>query len=207
MNRAVCVCQDLPLLTFFTPPPPPPFHPRSPFPRYLSNILPLFQCNVRRRVRESGEREEMWSTSVWVGKGRTCNEAEYSALIEGLRGAKELGVKVRGGDSFRKGATTLNLGGGGGGGGVSPLRFAVLCAARVLNAPSTACLRLLDYRKCRSLGTPPRVTFQARLLHNQEGANAEKGGFRKTSSRAFFRRIGRCSHLLGCGVIEPGKSV
>ncbi|CAN0254340.1 unnamed protein product [Ascophyllum nodosum] len=46
------------------------------------------------RVRESGEREEMWSTSVWVGKGRTCNEAEYSALIEGLRGAKELGVKT-----------------------------------------------------------------------------------------------------------------
>ena len=29
------------------------------------------------------------------------------------------------------------------------------------------------------LGTPPRLTFQARLLHNREGANAEKGGFRK----------------------------
>ena len=53
------------------------------------------------------------------------------------------------------------------------------------------------YRKHRSLGTPPRLTFQARLLHNQEGANAEKGGFRKISSRAFFRRIGRCSHHLG----------
>ena len=62
------------------------------------------------------------------------------------------------------------------------------------------------YRKDRSLGTPPRLTFQARLL-NQEGANAEKGGFRKISSRAFFRRIGRCSHPLGCGAIEPGKSV
>ena len=63
------------------------------------------------------------------------------------------------------------------------------------------------YRKYRSLGTHPRLIFQARLLHNQEGANAEKGGFRKISSRAFFRRIGRCSHPLGCGAIEPGKSV
>ena len=26
----------------------------------------------------------------------------------------------------------------------------------------------------------------------------KKGGFRKISSRAFFRRIGRCSHPLGC---------
>ena len=60
--------------------------------------------------------------------------------------------------------------------------------------------------RCRSLGTHPRLTFQTRLLHNQEGVNAEKGGFRKTSSRAFFRRIGRCSHPLGCGTIEPGKS-
>ena len=62
-------------------------------------------------------------------------------------------------------------------------------------------------RKYRSLGTTPRLTFQARLLHNQEDANAEKGGFRKISSRAFFRRIGRCLHPLGCGAIEPGKSV
>ena len=67
--------------------------------------------------------------------------------------------------------------------------------------------RNFEYRKYRSLGTPPRLTFQVRLLHNQEGANAEKGGFRKISSRAFFRRIGRCSHPLGCGAIEPGKSV
>ena len=64
-----------------------------------------------------------------------------------------------------------------------------------------------EYRKYRSLGTPPTLTFQARLLHNQEGANAEKGGFREISSRAFFRRIGRCSRPLGCGAIEPGKSV
>ena len=63
------------------------------------------------------------------------------------------------------------------------------------------------YLKYRSLGTPPRLTFKARLLHNQEGANVEMGGFRKISSRAFFRRTGRCSHPLGCGAIEPGKSV
>ena len=30
------------------------------------------------------------------------------------------------------------------------------------------------YRKYRSLGTPPTLTSQARLLHNQEGANAER---------------------------------
>ena len=62
-----------------------------------------------------------------------------------------------------------------------------------------------------SLGTPPintintinRLTFQARLLHNQEGANAEKDGYRKISSRAFFRRTGRCSNPLGYGAIEP----
>ena len=35
----------------------------------------------------------------------------------------------------------------------------------------------------------------------------KKGGFRKISSRALFRRIGRCSHPRGCGAIEPGKSV
>ena len=65
---------------------------------------------------------------------------------------------------------------------------------------------LQDYRKYRSLDTPRRLTFQARLLHNQEGPNVEKGGFRKISSRAFFRHIGRCSHPLGCEAIEPGKS-
>ena len=65
-----------------------------------------------------------------------------------------------------------------------------------------ACLICTKYRKHRSLGTPPRLTFQARLLHNREGANAEEGGFRKISSRALFRRTGRCSHLLGCGAIE-----
>ena len=34
-------------------------------------------------------------------------------------------------------------------------------------------------RKHRSLGTPPRLTFQARLLHNQEGSIAEKGDFER----------------------------
>ena len=48
---------------------------------------------------------------------------------------------------------------------------------------------LSDHVKYRNLGTPPRLTFQARLLHNQEGANAEKGGFRTISSRAFFRHV------------------
>ena len=57
------------------------------------------------------------------------------------------------------------------------------------------------------LGTPPRLTFQARLLHNHVGANAENGSFRNILSRAFFRHIGRCSHPFGCGAIEPGKSV
>ena len=65
----------------------------------------------------------------------------------------------------------------------------------------------VKYRKYRSLGTPPRLTFQTRLLHNQEGVNAEKGGFRKILSRAFFRRTDPWSHLLGYGAIEPGKSV
>ena len=46
----------------------------------------------------------------------------------------------------------------------------------------------LNYRKYRSLGTPTRLTFQARLLHNQEGDNAEKGGFPK---RAVFERSRR----------------
>ena len=49
----------------------------------------------------------------------------------------------------------------------------------------------------RSLGAPPRLAFQARIFHNPEGVNAEKGGFRKISSRYFFRRVGRCSHPLG----------
>ena len=68
-------------------------------------------------------------------------------------------------------------------------KYACMCAYQV-------CMYVCvpKYRKYRSLGTPPRLTFQARLLHNQEGANVEKGGFRKISSRAFFRRIGRCSH-------------
>ena len=30
------------------------------------------------------------------------------------------------------------------------------------------------YRKYRSLGTSPRLTFQARLLHNQEDVNTDR---------------------------------
>ena len=46
-----------------------------------------------------------------------------------------------------------------------------------------------ESRKCRSLGTPPpRLTFQGAIApHNQKGAiSAEKGDFRKISSRTFF---------------------
>ena len=75
------------------------------------------------------------------------------------------------------------------------------------NVQNSACAAQAEYRKYRSLGTPSRLTFHVRLLHNQEGVNSEKGRFRKISSGAFFRRIGRCSHPLGCGKIEPGKSV
>ena len=82
-----------------------------------------------------------------------------------------------------------------------------LSATRLLLGDRLFLPWLFKYLKYRSLGTPPRLTFQARLLHNQENANAEKSGFRKISSKAFFKRIGRCSHPLGCGAIEPGKSV
>ena len=33
--------------------------------------------------------------------------------------------------------------------------------------------------KYRSLGAPPRLTFQARLLHNEEGGQRRKGGFER----------------------------
>ena len=66
-------------------------------------------------------------------------------------------------------------------------------ATRVLLKPHPIIIIVDYYRKYQSLDTPPRLTSQARLLHNLEGTNAEKGGSRKISSRAFFRRIGRCS--------------
>ena len=31
----------------------------------------------------------------------------------------------------------------------------------------------IQYPKYRSFGTPPRLTFQARLLHNQEDVNTD----------------------------------
>ncbi|CAB1119324.1 unnamed protein product [Ectocarpus sp. CCAP 1310/34] len=45
------------------------------------------------RLDESGEREEVWSSSVWIGENRTNNEAEYKGLIEGLIAAEKLGIK------------------------------------------------------------------------------------------------------------------
>ncbi|CAM9794264.1 unnamed protein product [Ectocarpus sp. 6 AP-2014] len=45
------------------------------------------------RLAESGEREEVWSSSVWIGEKRTNNEAEYRGLIEGLIAAEKLGIK------------------------------------------------------------------------------------------------------------------
>lgn len=54
----------------------------------------LSVCLGLTRLGRSGEREEIWSGSLWVGQQRTNNEAEYSGLIEGLRAAKEVGVKV-----------------------------------------------------------------------------------------------------------------
>lgn len=51
--------------------------------------------------------------------------------------------------------------------------------------------------KCEAYGILPRPTVTARLLHNHEAANAEKGGVRNTSRQAsrqggFLALIGRC---------------
>ena len=63
------------------------------------------------------------------------------------------------------------------------------------------------YREHRSLGTPPRLTFQTRLLHNQEDVNTDRYVLRKLSTRSFENRPFRHWYPLGCGAIEPGKSV
>ena len=67
--------------------------------------------------------------------------------------------------------------------------------------------RCAGYRKYRSLGTPPRLTFQARLLHNQVDVNTDRHVQRKLSTRSFQNCPFRHWHPLGCGAIEHGKSV
>ena len=62
-------------------------------------------------------------------------------------------------------------------------------------------------RKYRSLGHSPQADFPDSIALQPRGCQCRKGRFRTISSRAFFRRIGRCSPPLGCGAIEPGKSV
>ena len=53
------------------------------------------------------------------------------------------------------------------------------------------------YRKYRSLGPPPRLTFQARLLHNQEDVNTDRCVQSKLSTRSFENRPFRHRHSLG----------
>ena len=53
----------------------------------------------------------------------------------------------------------------------SPFCFVLFC---VLCSLSSLFLSLMGYRKYRSLGTPRRLTFQTRLLHNQEGVNTDR---------------------------------
>ena len=55
--------------------------------------------------------------------------------------------------------------------------------------------------------TPPGAVFQARLLVNQEGANAERYVFGKLSARRFQRRPFWPRHYANCcGDIDHGKS-
>ena len=55
---------------------------------------------------------------------------------------------------------------------------------------------LLIYRKYRSLGTPPRLIFQARVLHNQEDVTTDRYVERKLSTKFFENRSFRHWHLL-----------
>ena len=64
-----------------------------------------------------------------------------------------------------------------------------------------------NYRKYRSLGTPPRLTFQARLLHNQEDVNTDRYVKRQLSTRSFENRPFQHLAPSCCGAFEPGKSV
>lgn len=52
-------------------------------------------ARLAHRLNGEGERQEIFSGSVWVGNDATNNEAEYCGLLEGLRAAKDLGIKVK----------------------------------------------------------------------------------------------------------------
>ncbi|CAM9349758.1 unnamed protein product [Chrysoparadoxa australica] len=43
--------------------------------------------------RKGDELTELWHGSIWMGDGHTCNEAEYTGVIKGMEGAKQLGIK------------------------------------------------------------------------------------------------------------------
>ena len=80
--------------------------------------------------------------------------------------------------------------------------------ALVVLLPSSVRSRLITVRiVINSLGTPPRLTFQARLLHNQKDVNIDQYVERKLSTRSFDNRPFRHWHPFGHGAIEPGKSV
>ena len=55
---------------------------------------------------------------------------------------------------------------------------------------------IFEYRDYRRLGTPPGLTFQARLLHNQEDVNTDRYVLRKLSTRSFENRLFRIGTLL-----------
>lgn len=47
-----------------------------------------------RRLDSEGGRVEVWNGAYWLGEDSTNNQAEYSALIEGMAAARGLGIKV-----------------------------------------------------------------------------------------------------------------